>query len=248
MQVELRTRVITAAILIGVVLGLGLLAAFLPVVNWGFAALSFLISGVCAWEFASFSSREDRSRCLLYFITLVLPPAICLFLFSSPGAIGRDRFLEIGLIAPLSATFIAAIAALLVTILAGRNNLELANPILRDLFPAMLLIGFGGAMMMSVALLPKAYGHVFWLVAVVAANDTAAYFGGKAIGGPKLAPAISPNKTISGSLFGLAGGLIVGVLLSFLVPGGATQLLSLAQALPWNKRFRNTTAWAWWCT
>ena len=37
-----------------------------------------------------------------------------------------------------------------------------------------------------------------WLVAVVAATDTAAYFGGRLIGGPKLVPWISPNKTFAG--------------------------------------------------
>lgn len=39
---------------------------------------------------------------------------------------------------------------------------------------------------------------VLWLLAVVAATDIAAYFGGRAIGGPKLVPWISPNKTFAG--------------------------------------------------
>ncbi len=40
--------------------------------------------------------------------------------------------------------------------------------------------------------------------------DIAAYFTGRAVGGPKLAPAISPNKTWSGAVGGLAGSLLVG--------------------------------------
>lgn len=48
-----------------------------------------------------------------------------------------------------------------------------------------------------------------WLVIVPLAitwiGDTAAMFGGKWIGGPKLAPRVSPGKTRSGSLFGLVG-------------------------------------------
>lgn len=45
---------------------------------------------------------------------------------------------------------------------------------------------------------------VLWLFATVAAVDTGAYFAGKTIGGPKLAPLISPNKTWAG----LGGGVL----------------------------------------
>jgi phosphatidate cytidylyltransferase len=43
----------------------------------------------------------------------------------------------------------------------------------------------------------------FWAMALVWACDSGAYFAGRAIGGPKLAPAISPNKTWAGFLGGL---------------------------------------------
>jgi phosphatidate cytidylyltransferase len=39
--------------------------------------------------------------------------------------------------------------------------------------------------------------------------DTAAMFGGRAVGGPKLAPTISPGKTRSGGVAGLLGGAVV---------------------------------------
>jgi len=50
---------------------------------------------------------------------------------------------------------------------------------------------------------------VFVLVAVWA-TDIAAYFAGRAIGGPKLAPAISPAKTWAGAFGGIIGAMLVG--------------------------------------
>jgi phosphatidate cytidylyltransferase len=45
-----------------------------------------------------------------------------------------------------------------------------------------------------------------FLFAVVWTTDIAAFFAGRTIGGPKLAPRISPNKTWSGAVGGVVGG------------------------------------------
>jgi phosphatidate cytidylyltransferase len=50
----------------------------------------------------------------------------------------------------------------------------------------------------------------FWMMMVVWATDIFAYFAGRGIGGPKLAPKISPNKTWAGLLGGMAGAMVVG--------------------------------------
>ena len=54
---------------------------------------------------------------------------------------------------------------------------------------------------------------VFFPLVVTWVCDTAAMFGGRAIGGPKLAPTVSPGKTRSGSLAGVVGGLAGGAAL-----------------------------------
>ena len=49
-----------------------------------------------------------------------------------------------------------------------------------------------------------------WMFAVVWSTDSVAYFTGRKIGGPKLMPRVSPNKTWSGALGGLAGAVAAG--------------------------------------
>jgi phosphatidate cytidylyltransferase len=76
---------------------------------------------------------------------------------------------------------------------------------------------------------------IFFLFAVVWATDIAAYFTGRAFGGPKLAPGISPNKTWSGALGGAAAGVCAGIGigalcgdLDFALHGGTALALTLA--------------------
>ena len=51
---------------------------------------------------------------------------------------------------------------------------------------------------------PDGFALVMWTMGLVWATDIFAYFAGRAIGGPKIWPAISPNKTWAG----LAGGML----------------------------------------
>ena len=75
---------------------------------------------------------------------------------------------------------------------------------------------------------------IFCLTAVVC-SDSGAYFVGRAYGRRKLAPAISPNKTVEGAIGGvLTGGVLavlVKVVFTLFVPG------ELARDLPWIASF-----------
>jgi len=51
-----------------------------------------------------------------------------------------------------------------------------------------------------------------FLYAVVWSTDIAAFFSGRAIGGPRLSPQISPKKTWSGAIGGLVGAVLAGML------------------------------------
>ena len=53
---------------------------------------------------------------------------------------------------------------------------------------------------------------ILFLFAIVWVTDIAAYFAGRAIGGPKLWPAVSPKKTWSGAIGGTLGGVAAGLL------------------------------------
>lgn len=53
---------------------------------------------------------------------------------------------------------------------------------------------------------------ILWMFGVVWTTDIAAYFAGRALGGPKLAPWISPKKTWSGFIGGLVAATAVGTL------------------------------------
>ena len=81
------------------------------------------------------------------------------------------------------------------------------------LVPGTLYIGLASLALLWLRNVPEeGRDLVFWLLAVVWATDIGAYFAGRGIGGPKLAPAISPNKTWAGLIGGMLAAGLIGVL------------------------------------
>ncbi len=94
------------------------------------------------------------------------------------------------------------------------------------LFPCLSLIGLRMLYFdtpASISIWPSLF-----VIAVVVATDTGAYIAGRAIGGPKLAPTISPGKTWSGLIGGMGCGVVTSILLGSYVPVPQTLIGAMA--------------------
>ena len=90
-----------------------------------------------------------------------------------------------------------------------------------------LWVALGTAAFLWLALI-GGRGTVLWLLGIVWATDIGAYAAGRSIGGPKLAPRLSPNKTWSGLGGGVLSAALVGLIAAWLsgAPAVALTLLS----------------------
>ncbi len=129
----------------------------------------------------------------------------------------------LAILCPLAAgvsTFaLALIAGAFLFVLLTTRMPKLAAGILYVCVPVMALLYLRGAPGQGLLL-------AFWSLALVWATDIGAYFAGRAIGGPKLAPRISPSKTWAG----LGGGVLAALLTGFLLHRFADLPIQLAAA------------------
>jgi phosphatidate cytidylyltransferase len=97
-------------------------------------------------------------------------------------------------------------------------------------------LGFAYAMLPCVALLylrdvPLLGSKiVLWVIALVVATDTGAYFAGRTLGGPKLWASISPKKTWAGLLGGMGCAALVGYVFARAVPGYNVNIIAALSA------------------
>jgi phosphatidate cytidylyltransferase len=194
-------RVVSALILAAVALaatwfGGGAFALF-----WAAAAAAVF------YEFAGLRHRGAVPAWLIGTATALL----LLAAFSASGSLdpGLDR--SSGLVAALATT--GGLAALL-AVRAGEHP---AAQWLATAFAYALVIAIVPPLLRTG---PAGLATILWLFAVVWATDIFAYFGGRAFGGPKLWPAISPKKTWSGFVCGILSGAIAGTAVAALAPAG----------------------------
>ncbi|MEI6417702.1 MAG: phosphatidate cytidylyltransferase [Sphingomonadales bacterium] len=102
------------------------------------------------------------------------------------------------------------LAAIFARRYAPRQWQALAGGILYAAAPALALLWLRAQ--------PMGFYATLFVLLVVWGADIAAYFTGRAIGGPKLAPAVSPNKTWAGAVGGLAGAVLAGAVMALIWP------------------------------
>ena len=99
---------------------------------------------------------------------------------------------------------------------------------------------YAGLLIMAVLTLrfsfPFGGRSIIWLFATVWSTDIFAYFGGRFVGGPKLWPRVSPSKTWSGTISGVAAGALIGTYVALRDLPGPTAMapvfaLTLATAM-----------------
>ena len=215
---DLTTRTITAAVLIGSLIVLEKLHELqlsflgLPLASL-FPITAFILIVICGIEFIWLCESTQKNNRLFfgYGIVTIGPSVLMLVLYflrpvDSLSALG-GRVLGTGV---LSLFFGLALVAS-----AGKRSLEEATRRVTETLLGSVLVGIGGAAIVCLSLL-QSHSLLFWVVAVVAGNDTGAYFIGKWLGNKKLSVAISPGKSVEGALGGLCVGAVIGLGISML--------------------------------
>jgi phosphatidate cytidylyltransferase len=179
---NLALRVLSAAVLAPLAIFAAYRGGWAFVVFWGLAAIAVL------WEW----------------IALVVGPAYRLMFSSCGGAIAVAGFVA-WLGRPVAALLVVGLGALAAAIFApGERRLWVTTG-----------IGYAGAMLLAPVFLRAdnafGFGAIVLLFAIVWTTDILGYFAGRAFGGPKLLPAVSPKKTWSGAIVGVGGAMIVAV-------------------------------------
>jgi phosphatidate cytidylyltransferase len=179
---ELALRIGSALLLIPLALATAYVGGWLFALFWGAAAIGVL------WEWMSLVAGSRRRPLLLTGAAALALPLILVLLRLDLAAV---IVLALG-----------ALAAMAVT--AGRRQLWAAAG-----------IPYAGCLVLAPAVLrsDSRFGFlaIIFLFTIVWTTDIAAYFIGRAIGGPKLVPGVSPNKRWSGAVGGLLAAILAAI-------------------------------------
>ncbi len=198
---DLGPRVVSGIVLAAAVIAITL-AGQLPV-----AMLMAVIGGVVAWEWGRIVRGTDADVVMAAHAGTVIA-AVVLAYTALPGL----------------AVLAIAIGMILVALLSfGRHSILSATGVAYAAMPAVALIWLRSDE-------PLGATAVLFVIVVVAAADTLAYFTGRLLGGPKLWPRISPNKTWAGFGGAVMGGAIAGALTAWWIAGASTAWLVLLGA------------------
>ena len=189
----LKQRVITALVLFGL-----LLAALFAPGPWPFAVFTGLLVGMAGSEWGRLNG---------------LPPAAAAGL----GLVVAGLCLAAAVLGWVQAPPVALWQAALVGWVVGGALAMRGGPPGWGRLPAALRLAVG-VLLLVLGWLALSHARTFGVNFVLSIGclvwmaDIAAYFGGRAIGGAKLAPSISPGKSWAGVWSGMAGVLLLGAL------------------------------------
>ena len=142
-----------------------------------------------AWEWVSLCGQDPRGGIGWTLDMLLFGAVLCAFV----GAVPQGLLL-------------LALGAVLLWMLPG------SRPHRRSLAAGVLYLGFAAIALPWMRADPAVgWANTVFLFAVVWASDIGAYLAGRAIGGAKLAPSISPGKTRSGAIGGLVCAALAGL-------------------------------------
>jgi len=161
-----------------------------------FVALAVLVTGAMIWELAKMTAPETAGR------------AVSILL----GGIGASALAAVVVLHWWFLMPLLVLPAAAGSFLNGRRD--------RAVFAAYALaVMFAGYGLVALRL-GAGLGVIFWLVCIVVVSDVAGYFVGRALGGPKFWPRVSPKKTWSGTVAGWLGAAAVGGLFAAAGLGG----------------------------
>ncbi|MEO8650832.1 MAG: phosphatidate cytidylyltransferase [Hyphomicrobiaceae bacterium] len=162
-----------------------------------FAVLVGAIAVVVSWEWG----RIVRAAGVDAIFVIQAGAVAVAVVLASKGLAG------LGLIAVLVAAILSSVLAF------GERGHMAALGALYAGLPAVALVWLRGTDMFGLL-------AVLFLLLAVWTTDTGAYFAGRQIGGPKLMPRVSPNKTWSGLIGGVVAAGIVGLIFALLAKAG----------------------------
>lgn len=225
-----RTRVIAALLMAPAAI-----AAILLLPTPWLAALGALVMLAGLWEWLKLADVDDSlSRTVLVLLNLLL---MVLLVWASRGEGGFSPVLfQIATLAGVAGWVLALLWLWRPGFSAGHRpwtrafKLAAGTLAVIPAWCALCLVHSDNFAALSASAGASTSGHRWLLVALalVWAADSGAYFAGRQFGRRKLAPTISPNKTVEGAVGGVVAGVVVA--LAFGVFAGATtaQLPALA--------------------
>ena len=195
------TVVLKLRVASGLVLAIVTIAAILYLPTPWLAAFLLLLCLLAAREWAKLAGIATRAAWLVYAITVSAVVA-ALWVASEDSA-------WLAVAVPIAAT-VFWVLALGVVLTYPRSRIVLLS---RSTMVAAGVVALPGAWLALVqtAKAPHGPALLIWLLAAAAAADTGAYFAGRRFGRRKLAPRVSPAKTIEGAIGGALAILAWGV-------------------------------------